>query len=114
MLINDIFQSYIIRNVIFEFLTDKDKLIFTSCDKFLYSKRTSIIFVEEYYINEDDIFWKYYNQLTKVRTLRNFKFPTNLVSLEFTRFVDLKIKIEDDDIPATLSYLKINETIFNN
>lgn len=108
----DMFQSSVIRNNIFEFLNDKEKLIFTSCNNFLYSKRTSIVFTKQYFIRKDDISYKYYNQLTKINVYELFKFPTNLKFLEFKSFFE--IKIENNDIPETLLYLKLDEEIYEN
>ena len=110
MSINGVFQSYIIRNVIFEFLTDKEKLRFTSCDRFVYSKRTSIVFIEKYFVTKNDISWKYYNQLTKVIVFDIFKFPINLKFLELRSVFE--IKMEDDDLPQTLVYLKLDEGVY--
>lgn len=81
MLFKEIFQSSVIRNIIFYFLHDEDKLKFTSCNKFLYSKRTSIIFTNIYRCKKEDISWKYYNQLTRIKTQEIFRFPENLECL---------------------------------
>ena len=88
MSINDIFQSYIIRNNIFQLLNDKEKLNFTSCNNFLCSKRNTIIFNDEYFIKKEDVNWKYYDQLTRIRVSEFFRFPTNLKYLDVKFFFD--------------------------
>ena len=113
MSLENIFQSYIIRNNIFQLLNDKEKLNFTSCNNFLCSKRNTIIFVEECFIKKEDIFYKYYNQFTTIKVYEIFKFPENLkcLKIEFSLFSN-KIKIENDDIPTTLDYLQLDEELF--
>ena len=112
MSIDDVFQSYIIRNKIFELLNDKEKLIFTSCNNFLYSKRLFIVFTKEYFLRKNDVSWKYYDQITKVNSYWSFKFPKNLKTLNLMYYPYPKIKINEGDIPQTLVYLKLDEGVY--
>ena len=109
MTITDLFQFYKIKNVIFELLNDKEKLILTSCNNFLYSKRTSIVFTEIYFIKKEDICWKYYDQITKAISHDFFRFPRNLKNLGIKKSIFANGKLECDDIPQTLYYLEIDQ-----
>lgn len=115
MSFEDIFQSFVIRNQILEYLNDKEKFSLTSINKFFSQKRNSIILTDLYVFNEYLPKWKFFDKIKILKTRKFSKLPKSLEILQFEEQFegDFEKSGEFLNFPKKLKKILIHEYFYN-